>query len=165
MHVRRATAADLDRAMELYDLARAFMRANGNDAQWVNGYPTRADAEADLTAGDLLACEGNGGEVLAVMTYVEGPDETYGYIENGAWLAERPYHVVHRLAVGASGRGVGGFCLRWAVADAALRGHDLRCDTHELNLPMRRALDRAGLVECGTIYVSDGTPRLAFQTP
>ena len=164
MIVRKATEADLDRAMALYDVARAFMRANGNDVQWVNGYPSLEVAEADLLSGSLLACEDEG-KVVAVMTYLEGPDETYAQIEGGSWLADRPYWVVHRLAVGTSGRGVGSFCLRWAVADAAARGCDLRCDTHELNLPMRRTLAKAGLRECGVIHIADGTPRIAFQTP
>ena len=163
MLVRKATERDLDRAMELYDAARAFMRANGNDVQWVNGYPSRELVENDLAAGNLLVCE-DGGEVAAVMAYIEGPDETYATID-GAWLADRPYWVVHRIAVGSSGRGVGSFCLRWAVDDAAARGCDLRCDTHELNGVMRRALAKAGLVECGVIHIADGTPRVAFQTP
>lgn len=163
MLVRKATHADLDRAMELYDVARAFMRANGNHVQWVNGYPSRSIVEADLAHGDLFVCEDEG-EMLAVMAYIKGPDETYAYIEGGSWLSDQPYYVVHRIAVGPSGRGIGTFCLNWAIADAASRGCGLRCDTHEANMPMRRMLTRVGLVPCGTIYVEDGTPRLAFQT-
>ena len=164
MQVREASSDDLGRVMEIYDVARSFMRANGNDVQWVNGYPSRELVEKDLVNGNLLVCE-HAGEVAAVMAFIKGPDRTYSLIEDGSWLSDLPYFVVHRLAVGMPGLGLGGHCLRWAVDEAARLGCDLRCDTHELNVPMRRALARAGLVPCGIIYVEDGTPRMAFQTP
>lgn len=40
---------------------------------------------------------------------------------------------------------------------------NLRGDTHERNLPMRRAFERNGFERCGTIWVEDGTPRIAYQ--
>ena len=49
-----------------------------------------------------------------------------------------------------------------AGADAAA-GHRLRADTHADNLTMQRCLEREGFVRCGTIYVEDGTPRVAFE--
>ena len=55
--IRPATEADLDAVAAIYDAARAFMRANGNDVQWVGGYPGRESAARDLAGplGKLLA--------------------------------------------------------------------------------------------------------------
>ena len=39
----------------------------------------------------------------------------------------------------------------------------LRCDTHEDNAPMRRALESFGFRECGTITVDNGTERVAYD--
>ena len=43
----------------------------------------------------------------------------------------------------------------------------MRIDTHGGNLPMQRALEKAGFTPCGTIILvggsEDGDPRLAFE--
>ena len=36
-------------------------------------------------------------------------------------------------------------------------------DTHENNRVMQRAAERYGFKKCGTIYVADGSPRIAYQ--
>ena len=36
-------------------------------------------------------------------------------------------------------------------------------DTHADNAPMRHLLEKSGFSHRGTIYVEDGTPRLAFD--
>ena len=40
MNIRPARESELPRLMELFDIARAYMRRNGNTVQWVNGYPS-----------------------------------------------------------------------------------------------------------------------------
>ena len=39
----------------------------------------------------------------------------------------------------------------------------LRIDTHADNLPMQGASMKAGFERAGVVYVSDGTPRVAFD--
>ena len=43
----------------------------------------------------------------------------------------------------------------------------MRIDTHAENLPMQRALEKAGFTPCGMIYLiggrEDGDPRLAYE--
>ena len=58
-----------------------------------------------------------------------------------------------------SGKGVA----RAIFSFAAERADYLRCDTHEDNAPMRRALTSFGFRECGTITVADGTERVAYD--
>ncbi len=135
------------------------MRSYGNTAQWVGGYPSRADAAADLATGALWVCHDEAGAILAVLILLPGPEPTYAQIEGLPWLNDDPYLVMHRIAVGVSGRGVGGACMRWVAAQAP----NVRADTHEVNLPMQRVLERAGFQRRGIIHIADGTPRIAYH--
>lgn len=156
----RATKDDIDTAAVLYAQARAFMRSYGNDVQWPEGYPSRQDALADLASNTLWTCRDDAGNVLAVLSLLPGPEPTYAYIEGLPWLNDEPYLVMHRIAVGSACHGVGTACMRWVAAQAP----NVRADTHALNLPMQRVLERAGFQRRGTIYIEDGTPRIAFHS-
>lgn len=57
------------------------------------------------------------------------------------------------------GRGVARAIFKFAAEHA----NYLRCDTHEDNTPMRRALNSFGFRECGTITVVNGTERVAYD--
>lgn len=94
---------------------------------------------------------------VAVFSFVPGPDETYAQID-GAWHSDAAYYVIHRVAA-VRGRGVA----RAIFSFAAEHADYLRCDTHEDNAPMRRALDSFGFQECGTITVANGTERVAYD--
>ena len=94
---------------------------------------------------------------LAVFSFTPGPDETYAKID-GAWRSDADYHVIHRVAA-VRGRGIA----RAVFGFAAEHADYLRCDTHENNAPMRRALRSFGFQECGTITVANGTQRVAYD--
>ena len=156
--VRKATAADIPRALAIYDSARAFMRERGNTVQWVNGYPSEALLRQDVTRGDLYVTEDEGG-IYGVFAFIVGDDPTYQEID-GAWLDDAtPYGTLHRLGSDGTHRGVLGEAVAWVLTQ---RSH-LRADTHEANLPMRRCLARAGFTYTGVIRVADGTPRCAYE--
>ena len=70
----------------------------------------------------------------------------------------RPRHVIHRVAA-VRGHGVA----RAIFSFAAEHADYLRCDTHEDNAPMRRALMSFGFRECGTITVANGTQRVTYD--
>ena len=154
--VRPAAAADLEEIVKLYDQARAFMRSYGNLTQWPDYYPAMEDAQADLEAGVLYVAE-NGGQIVGTFVMVDGPDKTYAYIENGAWRSDTPYGVIHRVA------SRGGGVLEAALKLAKERFDHIRMDTHTDNAPMRHLLEKQGFSHRGTIYVENGTPRMAFD--
>lgn len=156
--IRPASAADLESICRIYDAAREFMHAHGNPTQWPGDYPGLVDAEKDLECGALWVLDEGAGAV-ACMSVMPGPDRTYAAIEGEPWLNDDPYWVMHRLAVAEPGHGRGTAMLRWLCE----RHDNVRADTHELNVPMRRALERAGFVRRGTITCDDGTPRIAFH--
>lgn len=156
--IRRATAHDLDAVCAIYEAARAFMRTHGNPTQWPGDYPSLPDAEKDLALGALWVLDEGAGPI-ACMSVLPGPDPTYAVIEGEPWLNDEPYWVMHRLAVAESGHGAGTRLLSW-LCD---RHDNVRADTHADNVPMQRTLEKCGFTRRGTIWVEDGTPRIAYH--
>ena len=156
MHIRIASPDDLEFIESAYVHARAFMQANGNTTQWPDGYPGRIEAEEDIARGPCFLVADDEGP-FAVFALAPGPDETYAEID-GAWHSEAEYHVIHRVAA-LRGHGVA----RAIFGFAAEQADYLRCDTHEDNAPMRRALESFGFRECGTITAANGTQRVAYD--
>lgn len=156
MQIRIASPDDLAFIERAYVHARAFMQANGNATQWPDGYPSMDIVRADLEQGHAYIVADDEGP-LAVFTLAPGPDATYVEI-HGAWRCDADYHVIHRVAA-VRGRGVA----RAIFSFAAEHANYLRCDTHEDNAPMRRALDSFGFRECGLITVANGTERVAYD--
>lgn len=154
--IRPAREPDLEEIVKIYDCARMFMRSYGNLTQWPGHYPGLESAREDLARGVLYVAERRGA-VVGTFVMMPGPDDTYAYIEDGTWRADSPYGVLHRVA--SRGGGVLGAALDFAKA----RFDHIRMDTHEDNAPMRHLLEKNGFSCRGTIYVSDGTPRMAFD--
>ena len=80
--VRAAKEQDLPHILTIYNVARRYMRAHGNTAQWVNGYPSEELLRQDLAAGQLYVLE-DGGGVYAVFAFILGEDPTYRRIVRG----------------------------------------------------------------------------------
>ena len=158
MELRQAKIEDLESILRLYEEARRFMRQAGNPDQWGEDYPPRAMVEQDIRSGSSYVFAEDGA-LLGVFVCLPGPDPTYAKIEGGAWLNEKPYGVVHRVAVGAQRRGIASACLAFGLE----RFGNLRIDTHEENLPMQRVLLKNGFTRCGIIYLENGDPRWAYQ--
>ncbi|MBB3188586.1 GNAT family N-acetyltransferase [Microbacter margulisiae] len=159
MIVRKASVADIDTQLKMFDHARSVMRNSGNITQWTGGYPSREVVESDIASGNSYVCVDDAGEIVATFYFRQGDDPTYAYIENGQWLNDRPYGVVHRLASSGKVKGMGTYCLEWCFGQCS----NLRVDTHRDNRIMQSVFTKNGFVECGIIYLTNGAPRLAFQ--
>ena len=162
MLIRHSTPADLPAMLRLYEKARQFMAENGNPLQWgPTRWPPEEVLRADMDAGKSYVCE-QCGRVCGTFYYDFGEsiEPTYRKISDGAWKNPGPYGVVHRIAVDTSQRGIGTFCLKWALTQSP----HLRIDTHPDNHVMQGLLLKLGFVQCGIIYVrEDPMPRLAFE--
>lgn len=161
MEIRKTRMEDLDTVMEIYAGARQFMVETGNPRQWAaRNWPPRELICRDIDQGRSFVCV-DGGEITAVFYYEYGHDidPTYRVIEDGVWLGEDTYGVVHRIAA-RGGRGAGRFCIQWAFDQC---GH-LRMDTHADNRVMQKVLEGLGFRYCGIIHVAEDTdPRMAFE--
>lgn len=158
MQIRKTLDGDIPSVMEIFDTARAFMRAHGNLEQWPVGTPSRAAVEADIAAGGSYVCE-EAGRIVATFAFLPGPDPTYARIEGEGWHGEGPYHVLHRVASSGTSRGVTAAMFAFAKERARM----LRIDTHADNLPMQGAILKGGFRRCGTIRLANGDARVAFD--
>lgn len=162
LDVRLAKPSDLPRIMEIYAHARTFMAEHGNPRQWgATGWPPQELIHQDISQGKCHVCLSEG-RIVGTFFYDFGKDAdpAYLHIEQGQWLDESPYGVVHRIASDGSVHGVGTACIGWAFA----RCRHLRMDTHPDNTVMQGLLAKQGFVRCGIIHVpEDDDPRLAYE--
>jgi len=158
MEIRKSNPEGINEIMHCINTARQLMRESGNQIQWTNGYPSRELMLESIENGfNFLIFEND--EVVATFDFIIGNDPNYDVIENGTWLNDEKYGVIHRLASNGKARGVAKFCFEWCFSQFP----NIRIDTHETNIPMQKVLEKLGYEKCGIIYVADGTPRLAFQ--
>lgn len=158
MEIRKTRIDELDTVMKIYAYARKFMAEHDNPTQWGNNKPSREQVEADILAGKSHVCV-EGEEIAAVFYFAQEEDPTYARIYEGQWLNDEDYSVVHRIASAGTVKGAGSFCMRWACAQS----QNVKIDTHKDNYVMQNMLKKNGFKHCGTIYLEDGEPRLAFQ--
>lgn len=158
MKIRKAKTQDLDTIINIYNKAKEFMKQTGNSGQWENGYPTRELLEQDIKEGTCYICE-EGEKILGVFCFFIGEEPTYQKIYEGEWINNKPYGVIHRIAVGEQHKGVASFCIQWG-----LKQHpNMKIDTHKNNIPMQKTILKNGFTYCGIIHKEDGTTRLAYQ--
>lgn len=157
--IRPAGLEDLPLVMEIYEYARAFMRANGNVTQWVNGYPSEELIRREIQDGHSFVCTNGDGEIVGTFCFILGDDPTYQQIYDGAWLNDEPYGVIHRMGTNGKRKGIAEACLNWSFQHSG----NIRVDTHRDNLVMQHILEKNGFKRCGIIYVRDGTERIAYQ--
>lgn len=155
--IRKATPHDLPRIREIYEMARQFMRKNGNHSQWGKGDEPEVLIEEDIRQGNLYVLEEAG--IHAVFAFIIGEDPTYLEIEEGSWKSEEPYAAVHRVASDGTVQGVLGHVMDYCSAQVP----HLRIDTHKDNKVMQHVLEKYGFVSCGIVHVRDGSPRIAYE--
>lgn len=165
MNIRQTQPADLPALGELYNQARAALKAAGIN-QWQDGYPDESDAIRDMEEGVGYVAEENG-HILATACLAFGREPTYEVIREGSWSSDpQEYGFLHRIAVSpqAKGRGIAGEMFEELKRQARKRGITvLRGDTHRDNLPMQRVMEKSGFSPKGIILVEDGTERIAFE--
>ncbi len=157
MIIRKATPHDFDRICEIFALARQFMADSGNPTQWGNKNPTADRIKADIDAGIDYVCESDG--IVRAVFVLTDFDGSYADIEDGNWLDDGNYGVIHRVASDGTVRGVSNVIMDYCKS----RFKNLRGDTHADNKVMQNVFLRNGFVKCGRVYAPDGTPRIAYN--
>lgn len=158
--IRLATEKDIKAIQAIYKDGRALIASYGSP-QWQNNYPMLSVTLSDIEQHALYVYEDQ--DILGVMTVFDD-EPTYDVIE-GAWLSNRPYKVIHRIATKAGhyGKGISKSLIEFVFTD--LNAQSIRIDTHELNIPMQNLLKKMDFTYCGKIYLNQTTDRmrLAYQ--
>ena len=164
LRFRKGEERDLKRIMELVADAQNWFRGQGID-QWQDGYPTRELILSDILCGENYVVELNG-VVTATCVISFAGEPTYNEIKGKGWLNDKPYAVVHRIAVSAECRrkGIANEIFHFTEEQCAERGvGDVRIDTHCDNKAMRALLKKMGYTHCGRITLTSGASREAYQ--
>lgn len=159
MTIRKTIHEDMEHILAIYAYAREQMRLSGNPNQWGDYYPSAEIVQRDIENGSSYVVTDEKNEICAVFVFVIGEDPTYQKIENGHWLNDDAYGTLHRLAGSGKQKGI----LRLCLAYCESKMPNVRVDTHEDNRIMQHLLESCGYQRCGTIYVADGSPRIAYQ--
>lgn len=157
MKIIPAEKSDLGEILGIYAKAREFMKRSGNPTQWGDSRPALATTERDIAEGRLYKIV-DGGRTVGVFAFIIGEDPTYRKID-GKWPNDELYGTIHRIASDGTRRGIFDAALKFCFEKC----RNIRIDTHEKNLPMRRCIERAGFKYCGKIITDDGTERMAFE--
>ena len=80
MIIREARTEDLERILEIYEIAKAFMRETGNPHQWNSSYPDFNILEEDINKHHLFVMEDDS-IIHSVFAFIIGEDPTYKEIE------------------------------------------------------------------------------------
>ena len=158
MQIRKATIDDLDVIMSIYRVAQDFMIESGNPNQWGHFYPSEDLVREDISKGiSYVICDRDNPHGVFVL--IDGLEPTYQYIENGSWINEEPYITLHRIASDGKLHRI----FKSAIDYSKSISDNIRIDTHSNNVIMQKQIEKNGFRKCGTIYVRDGSPRIAYQ--
>ncbi len=157
--IREARPEDLPAIRAIFEEAVRYMRSEGNMTQWAGeGFPGDR-AESDIAKHQLFVGTDGLDRPHFVFAFIIDEDPTYLVIEGGKWPSDAPYGTIHRAAHDREVHGVMRRIIPWCLE----RIPTLRCDTHADNHTMQKRLLECGFSYCGIIYISDGSPRLAYQ--
>lgn len=158
MIIKKTTEKDIDEVMALFVTARIYMCEKGNTTQWEKGYPSIEILKTDISYGNSYLCMDKE-EIVGTFSFIIGEEPTYRIIENGRWNRDRAYGTIHRLAANGKKKGIARACFDFCTSQIDY----IRIDTHKNNQAMQAAIKNYGFQECGTIYVRDGSERVAFD--
>ena len=156
--IRHAGIKDFDKIELIFQDARRFMIESKNFVQWKDFEQLCSDIKEDIKNNNFYIYETKG-VIEAGFCFFVDQDPTYKNIYEGSWLNDKPYGVIHRLAVAKRHNGIGSFCINWCLQ----KFPNIKIDTHKDNIFMQRTLDRCGFSYCGLIKKPDGSSRLAYQ--
>lgn len=153
MKIRQATLDDIEDILSVIKEAQQRMRLAGM-TQWQNNYPNHEIIKSDILneAIFVLLVDRKIIGTMSVFSY----DSVYDAIK-GSWLNDNPYKVIHRIALSNDflGKGMTETMINFVFKH--FNSKDIRIDTHPLNQPMIKSLERQGFKYCGIVHVTTDT--------
>ena len=154
MNIRLANTSDTNRIFEIYEYARAYMKAHGNPYQWGDDRPEKSVTKDDIKNQRCYVMEDEG-HIFACFVFTIGFEKEY----EAKFPSNDKYGVIHRVASDKSKRGIVEQIVDFAKGKVNL----LRIDTHEDNKTMQRAIERQNFKRLGIIYLEDKSPRILYE--
>ena len=95
--IRHAEIQDLTAIEAVYAHARKFIEETGNPNQWGKNHPPRATLENAIAARKLYVLEEDG-QIHGSFYFAIEEEPNYRKINDGSWLSDAPYGVIHMVA-------------------------------------------------------------------
>ena len=158
-----ATIENLNWIMQAIDLCRPVL-AMHQSGQWQGKEPSKETIEIDIKNKQFyLLFEDHqclGGAALL------NKDNAYDHLLSGSWLNQEPYVVVHRFFIHPTfhGNHLGRELLKSIELHVWHQGvRNIRLDTHERNIPMRKLLTSQSYQEVGRVNLPQAGERLVYH--
>ena len=163
--IRKANLNDLEDVLLIYNDARQKFTID-KTFQWKDNYPNEITYKSDLEENNVFVILNNE-NVVGVMTILLKEEPDYKVIE-GNWLNNEPYITIHRIAVKKDHlhQGLGSKLISFAKQFALDNNiTNIKIDTHENNIHMKKMLAKHNFKYCGVIYLHEKNmeTRDAFQ--
>lgn len=164
MEFRKSNEADIQAIMAIIKQAQDYFKENGIN-QWQNNYPNPSIINRDIAQehSHVLIKDG---EIVATAAISFDGEPTYKVIEDGEWLTDNKYAVMHRVAVDNQYKGLGLSSEIIKKVEQLCAEHNIpsiRVDTHHENTAMQKSLLKNQFKYCGVIYVEGCQKRVAFE--
>lgn len=160
LRIRPACSKDVSRIWSILQQAVNQMFREGKH-QWSRNYPRPEHIEADIERGIGHVLCREDGTAIAYAAIVFTGEPAYDALE-GRWLSDRPYVVVHRIAVADECKRQGiatRFMLLIEQLASERNVHSFRIDTNHDNFYMQKILARLGFSYTGECHYPQGTRR------
>lgn len=154
MNIRLANTSDTNRIFEIYEYARAYMKAHGNPYQWGDDRPEKSLTKDDIKNQRCYVMEDEG-HIFACFVFTIGFEKAY----EAKFPSKVEYGVIHRVASDGSKSGI----VEQIVDFAKGKVNFLRIDTHEDNKTMQKAIERQNFKRLGIIYLEDKSARILYE--
>ena len=154
--IRKAKIEEVNEINSIINDAKLLFKMAGS-TQWqdLDGYPNTITLINDINKEQLYVKVVDN-ILVAVVVVSKETEEAYNKIYEGAWLNDKKYYVVHRLAVRKEyyGKGLAKELLQYAEKVALADGvKNIRVDTMLNNIKMINLLKSFGYINCGVIHL------------
>lgn len=164
MEIRQSKYEDIEKIMLIINQAKKYF-IDEEIFQWSTEYPNNNTIKNDIdkNASFVVIDEGN---IVATFAFIVGEDECYKNIYEGQWLTNDIYATIHRLAIDNSykRKGIGDKIIQYSQ-ECCINNNikSLRIDTHRLNIPMTKLIEKNKFSYCGIIKTEYSSNRIAYE--
>ena len=153
MNIELVILDDLNKLMDIYDLARVRMVNEGNLTQWDNREVFKTEI-IDYINKKILYKVIENDEIVGYFAYIYEIEHAYEVID-GKWLNQDKYITIHKIASKYNNKGIGGFIIKYVIDRCKNEGiYNIKIDTHKNNLSMNKFLTNKGFINCGVISLT-----------
>ena len=166
MEFIKATINDKEDLKNIIILAINHMKEENNNQWYDADIILNTTMKSVVNNTHYIVKENN--ETIGMFSMIYGIDETYNEID-GKWINNDPYVTIHKIAVKYYNLKIASKILDFVIKNAINNNiYNIRIDTHEDNISMKKFLEKHNFIKCGIISITKDfndkkSLRLAYQ--